>query len=155
MVHNLLPLALRGVHCCGNRLLAVSVVARDVEELTGRAWHATPESVDEGRSRRAVLKRRDGIVVGRAGELGAVLGEAPYVLTETLLRLLLAVAQLSLLAGAQVGALEIADEDSTQVSLVVDLVPWQVLEQCAWRVTEVERQVLDKEKVVSRSTSVA
>jgi hypothetical protein len=30
-----------------------------------------------------------------------------------------------------------------------------VLEQCAWRVTEVERQVLDKEKVVSRSTSVA
>jgi hypothetical protein len=111
--------------------------------------------VDEGRSRRAVLKRRDGIVVGRAGELGAVLGEAPYVLTETLLRLLLAVAQLSLLAGAQVGALEIADEDSTQVSLVVDLVPWQVLEQCAWRVTEVERQVLDKEKVVSRSTSVA
>jgi hypothetical protein len=31
------------------------VVARDVKELTGRAWHAKPESVDEGRARRAIL----------------------------------------------------------------------------------------------------
>jgi hypothetical protein len=42
-----------------------------------------------------------------------VLGEAPYVLTETLPRLLLAVVQLPLLAGAHVGALEIPDEDPT------------------------------------------
>jgi hypothetical protein len=28
MVHDLLPLALRGVQCCGDRLLAIGVVAR-------------------------------------------------------------------------------------------------------------------------------
>jgi hypothetical protein len=36
-----------------------------------------------------------------------------YVLTETVPRLLLAVAQLSLLAEARVRGLEVADEDST------------------------------------------
>jgi hypothetical protein len=60
------------------------VVACDVEELTGHALHATPESVDEGGARRPILKCRDGVVVDRAGELGAALGEASYVLTETL-----------------------------------------------------------------------
>jgi hypothetical protein len=59
------------------------VVARDVEEFASRARHAVPESVNKGRACRAVLKRRDGVVVGRAGELGAALGEALYVLTET------------------------------------------------------------------------
>jgi hypothetical protein len=42
-----------------------------------------------------------------------VLGEVSYVLVEALPRLLLAVAQLPLLAGAHVGALEVADEDPT------------------------------------------
>jgi hypothetical protein len=90
---------LRGAQRRGDRFLAVGVVARDVEELVGRARHAVPESVDEGRARRAVLEHRDGVVVCRAGELGAALGEASYVLAETLPRLLLAVAQLPLLAG--------------------------------------------------------
>jgi hypothetical protein len=81
----------------------------------------------------------------RAGELGAALGEALYVLAETLPRLLLAVAQLPLLAGAHVRALEVADEDSTQFGSVVDFVAWQVLEPRACRVAEVERQVLDDE----------
>jgi hypothetical protein len=75
-----LPLALRGVKCRGNHLLAVSVVARDVEELTVRAWHAAPESMDEGRARRAILERRDGVFVCRTEKLGAALGEASYVL---------------------------------------------------------------------------
>jgi hypothetical protein len=75
------------------------VVARNVEELAGRARHAAPESVDEGRASRVVLERRDGDIVGRTRELGAALGEASYVLTETLPRLLLAVAQLPLLTG--------------------------------------------------------
>jgi hypothetical protein len=75
--------------------------------------HAAPESVDEGRARRAVLERRDGFVVGRTGDLGAALGEAPYVFAETFPGLLLAVAQLPLLAGAHVGALKVADKDPT------------------------------------------
>jgi hypothetical protein len=40
----------------------------------------------------SVLKHRDGVVVGRAWELGAMLGEASYVLAKTLPRLQLAVA---------------------------------------------------------------
>jgi hypothetical protein len=89
------------------------MVARDVKELAGRAGHTAPELVDEGRARHAVLEHRDGVVVGRTGELGVALGEASYVLAETILLLLLAVAQLPLLVGAHVGALEVADEDPT------------------------------------------
>jgi hypothetical protein len=56
VVHDLLSLALRGVKRRGDRFLAVGVVARDVEEFASRARLATPESVNEGRARRAVLK---------------------------------------------------------------------------------------------------
>jgi hypothetical protein len=59
------------------------VVARDVEKFVSRARHAAPESSNEGRAHRAVLERRDGIIVSRTRELGAVLGEALYVLEET------------------------------------------------------------------------
>jgi hypothetical protein len=69
--------------------------------------------MDQGRARRAVLEHRDGVVVGRTGELGAAHGEALFVLAETFPRLLLAGAQLSLLAGPRVGALKVADEDPT------------------------------------------
>jgi hypothetical protein len=88
--------------------------------------HAMPESMDEGGARRAVLKRRDGVVVCRAGELGAVLGEASYVLAETPPWLLLAVTQLPLLAGVHVCALEVVDEDPTQVvqSLILSRGKW-------------------------------
>jgi hypothetical protein len=113
VVHDLFPLALRGVEHRGDRFLAVGVVARNVKELASRAGHVVPESVDEGRARRAVLERRDGVVVGRTEELGAALGEAFYVLAETFPQLLLAVAQLPLLVGAHVGALKVADEDPT------------------------------------------
>jgi hypothetical protein len=47
MVHDLLPLALRGVERRGHRLLAVGVVACDVEEFTCRTRHAMTESVDK------------------------------------------------------------------------------------------------------------
>jgi hypothetical protein len=113
MVHDLLPLALRDVNRRGHRLLAVSVVACDVEEFPCRTRHVTPELVDEGGARRPVLKFRDGVVIGRAGELSAVLGEASYELAESLPWLLLAVMQLPLLARAHVRALEVAHEDPT------------------------------------------
>jgi hypothetical protein len=53
------------------------------------------------------------LFVASTRELGAALGEAPDVLAETLSRLLLAVAQLSLLVEAHVSALEVPDEDPT------------------------------------------
>jgi hypothetical protein len=56
MVHDLLPLALRGDQRRSYCLLAIGMVARDVEEFTGRARHATLESVDEGGAHRAILK---------------------------------------------------------------------------------------------------
>jgi hypothetical protein len=40
----------------------------------------------------AILGRRDGVVVGRAGKFGVTLGEAPDVLAQALSRLLLALA---------------------------------------------------------------
>jgi hypothetical protein len=46
-----------------------------------------------------------------AGELGAALGEVSYVLAKTLPGLLLAVAQLPLLARVRVRALKVANED--------------------------------------------
>jgi hypothetical protein len=155
MVHDLLPLALRGVERHGYRLLAVGVVACDVEEFAGHTRHATPELVDEGGACCSVLKRRDGVVVGRAGELGAALGEASYALAKALPRLLLAVKQLPLLVGAHVRALEVADEDLTQVGPVVDLVARQVLEPRARRVAEVEQQVLDDKEIAGCSPGVA
>jgi hypothetical protein len=83
---------LRGVECRCDRLLAVRMVARDVEELLRGSGHATSESVDDGGAGRAVLKCRDGVVVRSTGELGAALGEASDVLTQAFPRLLLAVA---------------------------------------------------------------
>jgi folate-dependent phosphoribosylglycinamide formyltransferase PurN len=80
MVHDLLPLALRGVKRCGDRFLAIGVVARDVKELAGCTRHAVPESMDEGCACHVVLQRRDGVIVSRTGELGAALGEVSYVL---------------------------------------------------------------------------
>jgi hypothetical protein len=88
-------------------------------------------------------------------EFGAALGEASYVLTKIFPRLLLAIAQLPLLAGARVGALKVADKNPTQVGPVVDLVPRQVLEPSARGVAEVERQVLDDEQVIGRSPGEA
>jgi hypothetical protein len=41
VVHNLLPLSLRGVERRSNRFLTVGVVAHDVEELAGRASERT------------------------------------------------------------------------------------------------------------------
>jgi hypothetical protein len=84
MVHDLFPLALRGVERRGDRFLAVSVVARDVEELPSRARHAASESVDEEGTSHVVLDHRDGVIVGRAGKFDATLGEASDVLAQAL-----------------------------------------------------------------------
>jgi hypothetical protein len=112
MVHDLFPLALRGVERCGHRLLSVGVIARDVEKFPHCARHVAPETMGEGGTR-PVLEHRDGVIVGRARKLSAALGEASYVLAKTLPGLLFAVAQLPLLAGTHVHALEVADEDPT------------------------------------------
>jgi hypothetical protein len=42
VVHDLLPLALRGVERRGDRFLAIGVVARGVKELAGRVGQRRP-----------------------------------------------------------------------------------------------------------------
>jgi hypothetical protein len=69
--------------------------------------------------------------------------------------LLLAVAQLPLLARVRVRALEVANENLPQVGLVLDLVAGQVLKPRTCGIAEVERQVLDHEEIVSRSPGMA
>jgi hypothetical protein len=81
--------------------------------------------------------------------------KASYVLAKALPGLLLAVAQLPLLAGAHVRALEVADENPTQVHPVLDLVARQVLEPRACGVIELEQQILDHEEIVGRPTGMA
>jgi hypothetical protein len=89
------------------------MVAHNVEEPPRGSRCAAPKSMDEGRPGHAIIERRDGVVVRRTGKFGAVIGEASDVLTQSLPRLLLAVAQLPLLVEASVCALEVADEDTT------------------------------------------
>jgi hypothetical protein len=69
--------------------------------------------MDEGGAGGTVLERRNGVVVGRAEELGASFGEASDVVMQALIRLLLAIPQLPLLVEACVRALEVADEGLT------------------------------------------
>jgi hypothetical protein len=69
--------------------------------------------------------------------------------------LLLVVAQLPLLAGAYVGALEVSDEYTTRVGPIVDLVPHASARATCMQSHEVKRQVLDDKEIVSHSPGVA
>jgi hypothetical protein len=59
-----------------------------------------------------------------------MLGEASDVVAQTFSWMLFAVAQLPLLAGTDVRALEVAYEGSAQLRPVVDLAAGQMLEPC-------------------------
>jgi hypothetical protein len=110
---DLLPLALRGVEGRRDRFLTVCVVGRDVEDFSSSSGSPPPYMVDEGGAGGIILKRRDGVIVCGTGELGDALGEEPDVVVQALTRLLFAVAQLPVLVGAGVRALDVADEGST------------------------------------------
>jgi hypothetical protein len=83
-VHDLLALALRGVQGRRYRFLTVCVVGRDLEELPSGSGSPTPQTMDEGGAGGTVLERRNGVVVGRAEELGASFGEASDVVMQAL-----------------------------------------------------------------------
>jgi hypothetical protein len=86
---------------------------------------------------------------------GATLGKVSGVVAQAFPPLQLAVAHLPLLAGAGVRALEVVDEDSAQIHIVVDFPVGQVLEPCPRGVAEVERQILDDEEIIYRSARMA
>ena len=71
---------------------------------------------------------RDNLGVGGAGKLIALLGKAADVVAKAFALLLLAVAEVPGISGANVSALEIADEDVTEVGPAVDPPMGEVLQ---------------------------
>ena len=65
-------------------------------------------------------ERTDDVGVDDARQRVALLGEAPDVVTQGLAGLLLAVLEVPRVAGVHVRALEVADEDLTEVCPAVD-----------------------------------
>jgi hypothetical protein len=62
------------------------------------------------------------------GQLGALPGEAPNVLAESLTRLLVAAPKVLGVARAHIGALEVPHENLHEVSLVVDVAGQEVFQ---------------------------
>jgi hypothetical protein len=96
----------------GDDLLPVGVVSGQVEELPDGLRLDTPYPVDKGLARGTILEGRDDLVVCRIGELGVALREAAYVVMETLILILPAMAKLAGVARMSVGALEVPYEGS-------------------------------------------
>jgi hypothetical protein len=96
-----------------DHFLPVNMVGRDIEKLPSSFRGPTPQLVDDGGVGSVVMERRDGVVVGRAGELDAALGEEPDVVAQTFTRPLFAVPRLPLLVAACLRALGVADEGLT------------------------------------------
>ena len=71
-----------------NSLLAVGLVGGSVEQLVGVGGTASRKLVHQVPARRTLEEGVDDIDVGDAGELGALLGEAPHVVAQGLIGLL-------------------------------------------------------------------
>jgi len=94
-----------------NSLLASGVVGGSVEQLIGVGGTASRKLVHQVPARRALEEGVDDFDVGDAGELGALLGEAPHVVTQGLVGLLATPFVVPGVPRAHVCALEIAQED--------------------------------------------
>jgi hypothetical protein len=89
--------------------------------------------------------------VGDARELGALLGEAPHVVTQGLTGLLETPFEILGVPRVHVRALEIAHEDVDQVGPVVDLIRRQVLEPRSCGVNKMKRKVADDDRILCRT----
>ena len=102
-------------------------------------------------ARRTLEEGVDDLDVGDAGELGALLGEAPPVVAQGLVGLLSTPFEVPGVPRAHVCALEIAHEDLDQVGPVVDLIRRQMLEPHSCGVSKVKRKVADDDRVLRRT----
>ena len=114
-------------------LLASGVLGGDVQELSRCAWGLMAKHVDECLAGRATDKGVDDIDAGDVGELIALLGEMLDVLPEGLARPLPAVVEVPRVLGPSVRTLEVADEDITEIALVVDVAGLELLEPSSSR----------------------
>jgi len=106
-------------------------------------------------ARRALEESVDDLDVRDAGELDALLGEAPHVVAQGLIGLLTAPFEVPGVPRAHVSALEVADEDLDQVGPIVDLVHGQVLEPRSCGVSKVKGKVADGNRVFRRTAQLA
>ena len=94
-----------------NCLLAGGVVGGSVEQLVGVGGTSSRKLVNQVPARRALEEGVDDLDVGDVGELGALLGEAPYVVAQGLIGLLPAPFEVPGVPRAHAHALEVAHED--------------------------------------------
>jgi hypothetical protein len=85
-------------------------------------------------------------------QLGALLGEAPNVLVESFIWLLVAAPKVLGIARAHVGALEVPHENLYEVGPVVDATGWEVLQPGSHRVSQEQRDIMDDEAVIVHAT---
>jgi hypothetical protein len=121
----------------------IGMVNGQVKELSDVFRLDSPYPVDKGLAHGTILESGDNLVVGHVGELGAVLGEAAYIVIETLSLLLPAMAKLVGIDGPGVGALEVPYEGISKLGPAVEPPSREVLKSGTRRVSEVQRDALD------------
>jgi hypothetical protein len=109
-------------------LLASGVLGGDVQELPHRAWGLAAEHVDKRLTGHVIDEGVDHVSIDDVRELIVLLGEALNVLSKGLISPLPIVVEVPGVAWAGVGTLEVADEDRTDIALVVDAARVKLLE---------------------------
>jgi hypothetical protein len=122
-----------------NCLFARGEVGRYVEQLVRAGGRVSSQLAHEIPARGAQMKGTNDFGVLDAGELGALLGEAPDVVPQGLVRLLTTPSKIPGVPRAHIWALEVSHESFYQVGPVVELVGRKMLEPCSCRVREVQR----------------
>jgi hypothetical protein len=96
------------------------MVGGQVKELLDGLRLDSPYLVEKGLARGTFLEGCDDLVFGHIRELGVALGEAAYVVVETLALFLPAMAKLAGIAEPGVGALEVFYEGVSKRSPTID-----------------------------------
>ena len=127
------------------------LVGGSIEQLVGVGGTASLKLVHQVPARRGLEEGVDDLDVGDAGELGALLGEAPYVVAQGFIGLLATPFEVLGVPRVHLHALEVAHEDLDQVGPVVDLIRRQMLEPCSCGVSKVKRKVADDDRILRRA----
>ena len=106
-----LRLAFEVVKDRSNHFFARGMAGGDVEEFLGGSWALVSQLVNQGLTGGPRQESSYDVGVGNVGQLIALLGEAPDVLTKSFPILLLAVFEISRVLRTRVGALEVSHEN--------------------------------------------
>jgi hypothetical protein len=137
------------------RLLARGELGGDVHQLGRPGGGLATQLAHQVAAGGAGEERADDIWIGDVGQLGALLGESPDVVSERLSRLLAAALEIPKVPKAHVRALEVTGEGLDQVVPVGDMPRRQMLQPGSSGVGEEQGEVADDEVVIVRSTQLA